>query len=146
LERLRAVIRGKTLDLDLFDGLAVVCGYSATGKTYLARLLKAVSVRAVNKDEENGVNITWARKLVFLNYQSTPTDIENLGTANNKIIVIDNANYLCQAYPKLINIINNDDKNSYLIFGRPPFGINFNYGPATLKYENNTFSLEYEED
>lgn len=122
------------IDLELRSRCTIICGNTATGKTYLFDTLR---------------NIENLENTYFINYNSVK-NIENYNAAvdyikrsSNKIIIIDQADDIQEINDEIMYEINMDNDNTYIIIGRAP-ELNYSYSDvAELIIEDNEFRLEY---
>lgn len=130
------IVNDKTINLELRDSITVICGDSATGKTYLYETLR---------DAENTEN------MYFINYNSVKTSenyqsaIDYLKTKNNKLIIIDQADDVQELYNGEImeEISINTNNHYFIIIGRQPNLSYFYSDMANIVVKDNTIYLEY---
>lgn len=122
------------IDLILRNKCTIICGDSATGKTFLFETLR---------DSETLKNV------YFINYNSVK-NVENYNVAvdyikksSGKIIVIDQADDIQQINDKMMYVINKDAKNTFIIIGREPAIIHNYSDVAELNIEDNRITLNY---
>lgn len=136
MRMLNMVVDDKKINLELRDSITVICGDSATGKTYLYETLR---------DAENTEN------MYFLNYNSIKTyenylsAIDFLRNKRNKLIILDQADDVQNLYNgEIMEEININTNNHYfIIIGRQPNLSYFYSDIATVVIKDNTISLEY---
>lgn len=97
-------------DLEFKSGLTVICGDSATGKTYFCSFLK----------EEDNSN----KNMIFLDFTANPKVLDYVLSKeiNNTIIVIDNADIVLKD-SKYRTYVRKDTSNQYILMMRNFRGI-----------------------
>lgn len=136
MKTVTAVVNDKNINLKLRDSITVICGDSATGKTYLYETLR---------DAENTEN------MYFINYNSVKTSenyqsaIDFLRNKSNKLIIVDQADDVQDLYNgEIMEEININTNNHYfIIIGRQPNLSYFYSDMANVVVKDNTISLEY---
>lgn len=116
--------------LQMRGHISVLNGASSTGKTFLCDYISTIQQGMdFDKEFENVVILNLSNRDIIFNQKQ-------------KLIIIDRAEMLLT--PEMINFINNDRENNYLIIARGVTGIRVtpNY-VATLERNGNTFSLKY---
>lgn len=114
--------------------ITIVSGYSGTGKTFVSNYLREMTSSKNVADKE-------FKDVFVLNSDNC----SSIFTKESKLIVIDRAELLLT--PEIVDFINSDYKNKYLIFARGTIGINAspNYY-ATINKSGNEFCLQYDFD
>ncbi len=123
-------------DLHFKGDITIVTGNSGTGKTYLvdfiAKLKKALDKKSSKYSADN----------IFI------LDIENLSklkSQSGKLIIIDRADVLLQGKEWVVDFINHDLNNKYLIFARGNLGIEVSPNHyATFVNSDDCITLHYE--
>ncbi|MBO5259896.1 MAG: hypothetical protein J6B26_05895 [Agathobacter sp.] len=113
----------------------IVSGDSATGKTLICTLLSNIS-----KDKNKSLKPYNADNVFIL----TDDNVEKLVDQKNKLIIIDRAEFILN--DKIVDYINHDRENRYLLFLRKAMGIDLSPNHfAELKKDNkdNETVLEY---
>lgn len=124
-----------TINLIFRDTKAIIMGDSASGKSLVYQLIDA---------EQNEENL----EAVCYNYKSISKlkkDMES-GHLNykGKLVVFDNAEILFNRVPSVVEEINLNIDNNYLIFARNAPGLDTSPNiVGSLKFENNTYSIQY---
>ena len=98
---------GNHYRLELKGNKNIVKGDSGTGKTYLSDLIESIKKKEIQSD----YNVD---NIIILN----ALNVSKLKTFNNKLIIIDRAEFLLDSQAVLY--INSDMDNRYLIFSRVP--------------------------
>lgn len=114
----------------------IVFGASATGKTFLC-----TSIEKIIKDKNNLLKPYNADNIFIL----TEDNYEKLKLQEEKLIIIDRAEFILNE--DIVNYINKDNNNRYLIFLRKAMGIELSPNHfAELKMDKNTkeIVLDYE--
>jgi hypothetical protein len=136
---------GPSIDLHLRGRINIVCGASATGKTYIYNLLDEwqtpmIESKGVIKTEEA------LPKIICLNETSKAYEFKEVFLATDHLVIIDNADYLFRRNFALVEFINSNytNNNTYLIYLRQNNNIlvSPNYY-AQIKCVNNTLTLDY---
>ena len=126
----------KKFSLELKERVVVIKGDSGSGKTLLVKAIKALERTKVGGDLYRVID----NPLEF-NKDEFEYLIKNY---NGKIIVIDNAD--TSLNKELIEVINSDDKNRYIIIGRALWDLKVTpNGVSEMVYnkENGEFNLYY---
>ena len=124
---------GKKFEFHLRGKVTIVNGLSATGKTYLCRYVKEIQ-----QDLNSDFGTEFGN--VFL------LDSENkncIYDQSGKLIIVDRAELILT--DDIVNFINSDNSNRYLIFSRGLTGIRVtpNYF-ATIERDGDKYTLKYE--
>lgn len=124
---------GNKFNLKFKGDKTIVSGDSATGKTLICTLLNNIS-----KDKNKSLKPYNADNVFVL----TEENAEKLVNQNNKLIIIDRAEYILN--DNIVDYINNDRNNRYLLFLRKAMGIELSPNHfAELKKTDNETVLEY---
>ena len=120
--------------LKLRGNKTIIMGASASGKSLLCTRLHDIIM-----DRNTGLKPYEANNVFVVNEDN----INKLKSIKNKLIIIDRADLLLNK--NMIDYINHDSNNRYLIFARKPLGINLspNYFGRLIKNDN-TIEIEYE--
>lgn len=128
---------GKTLtvDLDLRGRRTLISGASGTGKTFIRKL--------ATKNTNNIVGLGYddIQKVGFL-YD----DQKHAFSVSDKVIVIDDAENLFLKIPGMIEAINYDCRNYFIIFIRKAVGLRAtpgNVGELCYDDEDNKITIKY---
>lgn len=110
LKRYRTSSNGVDFDLVFYDPLTIISGESGVGKTLLFKALRNDSILGI-------------LDAICLNYESVTSNIIDitLNSAQNKIIVIDNADIILTVEQKFK--ISTDQNNQYIVFAHSIRGI-----------------------
>lgn len=124
-------------NLDLRGNINIIRSESATGKTYLATMLKALRQTGVNNNLKNQDSIN----VRIFDEQISADDLKK---CSSDLIIIDRADICLSDNEKTVNYINGDLNNIYLIFARRGLGLSVspNY-VADFEREGNVISLKY---
>lgn len=124
------------ISLSFRGRVTVVGGDSATGKTLIAEVCR-------KRAEYDKV---YKRKSIFssMSFYNVASDLAGILDEENRFIIIDNADYLFEGNADLVDVINGDCSNQYMIFARCAMGL---VVPPTqiaeLSESNNTLTLRY---
>lgn len=136
LKNYKISTEGVQYSLTFYTDLTIIGGESGVGKTLL---FKAFQKKAALGDERFVcIDINYVTNLKNMN-----TTLDSvLSSANNKIIIIDNADVVLNTTQRLK--ISMDTRNQYIIFAHGTDGFKTNKnGLAQLLVENNKGFLEY---
>ena len=127
--------RGFNIQLQLRSSKTIICGDSATGKTFLFGLLMNAAM-----DMDN---------IYFINYDSVKSKanckvvIKHIKQAYGQIIIMDQADDVQEVDNRIMKAINENLKNTYIIIGRAP-KLNYCFTDvAEVSIKNNLITLEY---
>lgn len=135
MEYLRCKSNEYEIDLALRNRCTIICGDSATGKTFLFQILK-------NIENLKGVyTVNYSSVKSYENYYAT---VDYIKRSAGKIIIIDQADDVQTLYnDELMYAINIDSQNTFIIIGRAPKLV-YNYSDvAEISIENNRITLRY---
>lgn len=122
------------IDLELRGRCTIICGDSATGKTFLYDTLK---------DTENLNDVYLINYNAVKNIENYKAATEYIKTHSGKIIVIDQADDIQSLNDDIMYTINQNNDNKFIIIGRAPALI-YNYSDvAELEIKDNKFKLNY---
>lgn len=123
---------GFEFDIKLREGITIILGDSATGKSLFYKNLETIVIA----EDLKGFRL--------LNYKSKIlVDVVSVLSESNKIIVVDNADILLKGIPYL-NRIFKQSKSQFIIFGRQGGWYNINkYNCAHMYESNRKFQLQY---
>lgn len=125
---------GNKVNLQLRGNRTIITGESATGKTLLCTKIMNI------QGDKNVYNKYNADNIVVL---SDNINTEALKKLKNKLIIIDRFEQNLNSQD-IIEYINNDKNNKYLIITREAPGIEITPNHvAELQYKNNEFTLNY---
>lgn len=124
---------GKKFEFHLRGKVTIVNGLSATGKTYLCEYIKEVQ-QDLNSDFGTEFD-----NVFLLNSENKDCIYKQL----KKLIIVDRAELILSN--DIVNFINSDNNNKYLIFSRGLTGIRVtpNYF-ATIERDEDKYVLRYE--
>jgi hypothetical protein len=134
---------GPSIDLHLRGRVNVVCGAIGSGKSYVYKLLEELSAPMLEGNDDllkaNGMP-----KMLFLNALSSEGQINELYSTKERLVVIDNADYLLKKNSTLSDFINEDYYNTYIVYMRQNeyLQVTPNYY-AQMKYVNDKIILDY---
>lgn len=124
---------GNRFNLKFKGNKTIVSGDSATGKTLICTLLNNIS-----KDKNRSLKPYSADNVFIL----SEDNVEKLEYQENKLIIIDRAEFLLT--DKIVDFINVDRENRYLLFLRKAMGIDLSPNHfAELKKKDKEIILEY---
>lgn len=129
---------GNRFNLKFKGDKTIVSGESATGKTFIC-----TSLDRLIKDKNNSLKPYSADNIFIL----TDDNYERLSLQEKKLIIIDRAEFVIDE--DIVNFINRDKKNRYLIFLRKAMGIELSPNHfAELKRDESTKEtvLDYQFD
>lgn len=119
-------------DLELRGEKNIVSGTSASGKTLLCNIIAGI------KGDLNSVKQYEATNIYLANQNS----LEGIRAQENKLIIMDRADLLLDA--GMVDFINHDYKNRYLLFLRKPMGLEITPNHfAEMVFSDDTFKLRY---
>lgn len=103
-------IKGKEVDVDIYlrGSVVVIRGDYTTKKSLLMNIIKKEVIQMKASGIESNVEI----------FDYMRANMVELKLCRNKLIIIDNADELIKNNNKIINYINNDCSNQYIIIGR----------------------------
>lgn len=124
---------GNKFNLKFKGNKTIVSGDSATGKTLICTLLNNIS-----KDKNKSLKPYSADNVFIL----SDDNVEKLVNQKNKLIIVDRAEFILT--DKIVDFINADRENRYLLFLRKAMGIELSPNHfAELKKNDNEIVLEY---
>ena len=122
-------------EFQLRGNIVIVDGASATGKSMFTSIVSALTLNNVYTDDE-------LQNVIVIDKNTK----ERILNQKRKLIIIDRAEYVFDNTEdsNIIEFINSDISNRYLLFARGPLDIHIspNYY-AEIVRENNKFILEY---
>lgn len=122
------------IELSLRSRCTVICGDSASGKTFLFDILR---------DIETLQNVYLINYNYVKNIENYKAAIDYIKRNTGKIIVIDQIDDIQSINDDIMYAINMDDKNTFIVIGREPALI-YNYSDvAELDIKDNKFTLNY---
>lgn len=124
-----------SVDIELKQSMTIIEGNAATGKTLLYNTI--YKQLAFNKNSDF-ICIDY-NDIIKLNDVYIADKIDK---ANNKIIIIDNANNVLKS-KKILNAIQNDMRNYYILLGRSLPVYSSLSSLAEILITNNTISIKY---
>lgn len=103
-------------DLKLYDWYTLICGKSGIGKSLLYQCIEkeckaSESEYAYEREKYSDKDI------LLINFSSTNV-IESIAKAKEKLIIVDNYDYLLNKVEKLDITIRSDISNQYILIGR----------------------------
>lgn len=124
-----------TIDLVFRDTKAIIMGESASGKSLIYQLID---------DEQNEGSL----EAVCYNYKSISKLKQDMETGHlnysGKLVVFDNADMLFDRVPNIVEEINLNVDNNYLIFARNAPGLDTSPNMiGTLNFEDNKYTIQY---
>lgn len=135
MRRLRCKNNEFEIDLSLRGKCTIICGDSATGKTFVYELLQ---------DTED------LKDVYFINFNSVKgtenfnAAVDYIKTHRDKIIVIDQADDVQDVSDEIMYAINTDyNRNTYIVIGRAPKLVYRMQDVAELRMQDNKFTLNY---
>lgn len=132
-----------TFDIEMQQRVVVIYGDSATGKSLLVNIIKAL--KKAKKSTDNYISDKVIDDIEVFNDGTQDGLLNKLRSLQDKIIIIDNYDYLNNSIPGLDLYIMCDTRNYYLIMGRDILTLSLGYENfAQLKENDRTFSLDYE--
>jgi ABC-type dipeptide/oligopeptide/nickel transport system ATPase component len=141
-----------TFDIQLRGLITLVEGDSATGKSLLCnvitKLQKAVKGNTAIVSTDGDVPIVENILCIDYQYEGSEADLINLLSSQehkNKLIIIDNADTILYGKPNVVQFINLDRRNTYLIFSRGflEFDVSVNYVAVFIPKEDKLIELHY---
>lgn len=131
---------GVSFNIELRSGVTFVYGDSSVGKSFFYSVLEGAKLR----DRTNGISDSALNRVTLFNYTHTLPMIESLKLLKGNLIVIDNFDFIRRECPEIIDYINDDFSNQYLLIGRVLKGLELNSGSvAKMCVKDNQFSLYY---
>lgn len=131
---------GFKFNLKIKGKKTIVQGESATGKTMLCNTISQLQ-KSLNSKELSRYDFD---NILIINQNN----IEEIRTANHKLIIIDRADLILRLNEPIIEFINSDrsEKNRYLIFSRVPLGIELSpnyFADMIVNEEDREITLHY---
>lgn len=132
------------VDIKLRGSIVVIRGASAIGKSLLVGAIKRQIAKL--KARKGGFDELYSNIVIFDYQNEKISDIQNY---KEKLIIIDNADELLSGAEDIVEFINNDLSNQYLLIGRSIGGLHTtpNYiGHINIEQgkERNIIKLEYD--
>jgi ABC-type glutathione transport system ATPase component len=123
-------------DIDIRLPVTCVFGDSGSGKTLLCEIIEDdLNISPSAKTESN---------VLLLDYRSRESVINEAIEAENKLVLIDNADILFRSFPQLLKQVSGIGKKShYLVFSREAELNLTPYNYAVLEHTDRKFWLEY---
>ena len=135
-------LTGITFDFKLRRHITIIAGNSSTGKSlFYSTLEKTVADYNANNISNNQFDYS---KVVLFNAKCNLSLVDILKPLKGYLIVLDNFDYLRGKYPDIMDFINRDIDNQFIIIGRRIAGLFTDiHAVSSLHQENNTFTLDY---
>lgn len=108
-----------SVDIKLRGSTVVIRGASATGKSLLVGAIKRQIAKL--KARKNGFDALYSNIVIFDYQNEKISDIRN---CVGKLIILDNADELLSDASDIVEFINNDIDNQYIVIGRTIKGLN----------------------
>lgn len=122
---------GSKFILTLRDGITQLKGESGVGKTYLCKQIEKIQSQGNSKYKADGIVIANKNNIKYI--------LEN---SKQKLIIVDNAHLVLT--DDLVDIINMDENNRYLIITRVSIGLEISPNhQADMILTNNLATLKY---
>jgi len=139
--KVKSLGRGIEFDLELRYPKIVIDGNSSTGKSLLVSILR----ENLFDMSENFLNLPEYFKKIDV-YDFTSDDVD-LTDKQNRIIVIDNYDYLSTKFESLSDTVRVDTENQYIIIGRNTDKLQLSLSCyAKMTEDHGVFKLKYFED
>jgi hypothetical protein len=127
-----STIHGISVYVPFYDRVTIIGGDSSTGKSF---------IKETAQSHYNDIN---KPRIEVFDYNH-PIDLAVLKALKNRLIIIDNADLLLDGNRNVVDHINRDNSNQYLLFMRSHNGVEAstdNY--AELRQEGNRIEAIYE--
>ena len=131
---------GVSFSIELRCGVVFIYGDVVSGNTLFYNTLMDAKLR----DRGRFVSDSALNRVTLFNYTHTLPMIESLKLLKGNLIVIDNFDFIRRECPEIIDYINDDFSNQYLLIGGVLKGLELNSGSvAKMCVKDNQFSLYY---
>lgn len=134
---------GLKWSIDLAIPYTLIRGDNATRKTFLIHNLKQC-LRGLKLQHENIESRLGFTDVIFLDIDSSITDLEQILFAEDALILIDDADFLRIRYHDLESWLTDGYYNTYIIFGRGIWQLSLLDGSVgTIQFNNETKTFTF---
>lgn len=134
-------LSGCVFDFELKEHITIIMGNSSSGKSLFYDLLEKEVNNYNANTSTSGADFS---NIVLFNAKFNLPIIPNLETLKGNVIVIDNFDYLRRKHPGLVDYINMDIDNQYVIIGRQVEGLFVDlHCVSEIQRNGNTFTLSF---
>jgi len=134
MKKINFEVNGYKFDFKLRPPITIIWGDTGSGKSFFGQMLSLYKSLPENIESYSNIEL--------FNYNSK---IETILIQTGKLFVIDNADFLLQNKPNIVEHISVDYNNNYVIIARCSF--NFGVSPnhyATIIEKDKIFTLDYQ--
>ena len=115
INELKFKYRETLIHLDIRGSIILIHGKTSSGKSYIVYCIKK-EIEGINSSTPISGNDSVYSKIDIFDYRNS--DIDKIKTISGELIIIDNADRIINGRKDIIDYINNDESNQYIIIGR----------------------------